>query len=218
MKTERTLSVEEIKVLENQLKRLDKNIRFQVLLLIGWTVLAIVIGAAIYDKDTTLYEVIGFVVVYTLIGVWSFLEIYLKQNKRRKNIRFVKSNNKVTSIKVVSTDYIELSEAEDEGVYYFFQLANDKILSFGGQDFYPTEMFPSDNFEIAICYGQKDEIALLEINNYGNKILPKSTIIGDKKWDLLSNSKYLEPNKFTIVDGRLLDLESQLNARQYNSL
>lgn len=210
MKTERPLSDKEFRALDKILKQLDKNRKFQVKFFIGWTILAVIVGALIYDKDTTLYEVIGLVVVYTLIGVWSFLEIYLKENKQRQNIDFVKSNNKVTSIKVVSTDYIELSEVEDEGVYYFFQLADDKILSFGGPDFYPTKTFPNDNFEIAVCYGEKDEIVLLEVYNYGNKLLPKSKITGDKKWDMLSNTKYLDPDKFTIVEGRLADLETQI--------
>jgi len=120
----------------------------------------------------------------------------------------------VTSIKGVSTDYIELSEVEDEGVYYIFQLPDNKIFSFGGQDFYPTKSFPNDNFEIAICYGENDEIVLLETYNYGNKLLPKSKITGEKKWNLLSNTNYPDPDKFTIVEGRLADLETQINGHR----
>ena len=67
---------------------------------------------------------------------------------------------------MITTDFIELSEVEDEGGY-LFQISDNKILSFGGQDFYPTKNFPSDNFEIAICNGEKGEVVLLETYNYG---------------------------------------------------
>ena len=62
---------------------------------------------------------------------------YIPQNlgllpwkKVRENIDFVFATNKVNSIKVFATDYIELSEVEDEGVYYLFQISDNKILSF----------------------------------------------------------------------------------------
>lgn len=156
VQTERQLSDKEIKSLKQNLKRLDKRKSFQIKFLVGWTLIAIVVGTYFYfrlDTTTELYLLIGTLVIYILIGVWSFLETYLKQKKVRENIDFVFATNKVNSIKVFATDYIELSEVEDEGVYYLFQISDNKILSFGGQDFYPTKNFPSDNFEIAICNG-----------------------------------------------------------------
>jgi hypothetical protein len=86
-------------------------------------------------------------------------------------------------------------------------LPENKILSFGGQDFYPSKKFPSSNFEIAICYGIKNEIVLLEIYNYGNKIKPKLKITGQRKWDLIGNSNYPDPEDFTIIEGRLDDFD-----------
>ncbi|MDR6195697.1 hypothetical protein [Siphonobacter sp. SORGH_AS_0500] len=179
VQTERPLSDKEIKILRQDLKRLDKQKLFQIKFLVGWTLLAIIVGTFVYfrlDTTTELYLLIGTVVIYILIGVWTFLEAYLKQKKLRKNINFVFATNKVKSIKVIGTDYIELSEVEDEGVNYLFQISDNKILSFGGQDFYPTKNFPSDNFEIAICNGQKGEVVLLETYNYGKKIRPNRKI------------------------------------------
>ena len=214
VQTERQLSDKEIKSLKQNLKRLDNRKSFQIKFLVGWTLIAIVVGTYFYfrlDTTTELYLLIGTLVIYILIGVWSFLETYLKQKKVRENIDFVFATNKVNSIKVFATDYIELSEVEDEGVYYLFQISDNKILSFGGQDFYPTKNFPSDNFEIAICNGQKDEVVLLETYNYGKKIQPKRKITEQQKWDLIGSKNYPDPDKFVIIDGQLENIEAIIN-------
>ncbi|PKK37558.1 hypothetical protein BWI96_06775 [Siphonobacter sp. SORGH_AS_0500] len=216
MQTERPLSDKEIKILRQDLKRLDKQKLFQIKFLVGWTLLAIIVGTFVYfrlDTTTELYLLIGTVLIYILIGVWTFLETYLKQKKLRKNINFVFATNKVKSIKVIGTNYIELSEIEDEGVNYLFQISDNKILSFGGQDFYPTKNFPSDNFEIAICNGQKGEVVLLEIYNYGKKILPNRKITGQHKRDLIGSINYPDPDKFVIIDGQLESIEAIINGK-----
>jgi hypothetical protein len=216
MLTDRPLSDKEIKILRQNLKQLDKRKSFQVKFLFVWTILAVIVGSIFYFKlETTkeYYLLVGTVVIYALIGVWSFTELYLKQNRQRKKIDFVFKDNKVKSIKVISTDYIELSEVEDEGVHYLFQLPNDKILSFGGQDFYPTKKFPSDNFEIALCYGPKNEILLLEKFVYGDKLSPKMKITGLNKLDLIGNPSYPDPEKFTIIDGQLENIETIINGK-----
>jgi hypothetical protein len=211
MQTERPLSDKEIKILRQDLKRLDKQKSLQIKFLVGWTMLAIIVGTYVYfrlDTTTELYLLIGTVLIYVLIGVWSFLKTYIKQNKKRNNIDFVFATNKVKSIKVTATDYIELSEVEDEGVNYLFQISDNKILSFGGQDFYPTMNFPSDNFEIAICNDQKDKVVLLEKYNYGKKIQPKRKITGQQKWELIGSANYPDPDKFAIIDGQLENIEA----------
>lgn len=72
----------------------------------------------------------------------------------------------MTSIQVKTTEYYELAEEEDEGVYYLFQIHPDKILSFGGQDFYPTKKFPNSDFEIVEGRCTDGEIILLETYCY----------------------------------------------------
>ena len=216
MLTDRPLSDKEIKVLRQNLKQLDKRKSFQVKFLIGWTILAVIVGSIFYFKLDTANEYYllgGTVVIYVLIGVWSFTNLYIKQNRQRKNIDFVFDANKVKSIKVNATNYIELSEVTDEGVYYLFQLPDNKILSFGGQEFYPTKKFPSDNFEIALCYGPNGEIILLEKFVYGAKLFPKIKIAGQRKLDLIGNSNYPDPEKFTIIDGQLENIETIINGK-----
>lgn len=216
MQTERPLSDKEIKILRQDLKRLDKRKSFQIKFLVGWTLLAIIVGTFVYfrlETTTELYLLIGTVVIYILIGVWSFMEIYLKQKKRRKNIDFVFETNKVKTIKVITIDYIELSEVEDEGVNYLFQISENKILSLGGQDFYPTKNFPSDNFEIAVCNDEKGEVVLLETYNYGKKIQPKRKITGQQKWDLIGSVNFPDPDKFAIIDGQLENIEAIISGK-----
>ena len=216
MQTERPLSDKEIKILRQDLKRLDKQKSFQIKFLVGWTLLAFIVGTFVYFKletTTELYLLIGTVVIYILIGVWSFMETHLRQKKVRKNIDFVFETNKVKSIKVITTDYIELSEVEDEGVGYLFQISDNKILSLGGQDFYPTKNFPSDNFEIVVCNGEKDEVVLLKTYNYGKKIQPMRKITGQQKWDLIGSINYPESEKFTIIDGQLENIEASISGK-----
>ena len=117
---------------------------------------------------------------------------------------------------MVSNDYIKLSEIEDEGVNYLFQLASKKILSFGGQAFYQTKKFPSNNFEIAVCYGLKDEIVLLEKYVHGEKLLPRIKITGKKKLDLLSSPKFPDPDKFIVIEGQLDDVNELINEKINN--
>ncbi|GEM_PF-838282 len=220
MQTERPLSDKEIKTLKQDLKRLDKRKSFQIKFLVGWTLLAILVGTYVYFRlDTTieLYLLIGTVIIYILIGVWGFMETYLKQKRERKNIDFVFATNKVKSIKVIATDYIELSEVEDEGVNYLFQISDNKILSFGGQNFYPIKNFPSDNFEIVICKGQKGEIVLLETYNYGKKIQPNRKITGQQKLDLIGSANYPNSDNFVIIAGQLENIETIINGKKNNS-
>ena len=211
--TERQLSDKEIKVLKYDLKQLDKKKSTQVKFLSIWTIIAIFAGIFFYFRLETVneqYLLAGTVTIYILIGVWSFGKSLIDINRKRKSIDFVFKNNKVNSIIVISKDCIELSEVEDEGVYYLFQLADNKILSFGGQEFYPTKKFPNDNFEIVFCCGLKGEIVLLETFIYGDKLAPKKIITGHRKFELIGSSNYPNPEKFTIIEGQLEKFETIL--------
>ncbi len=208
---ERPLNDKETKILKKDLKSLEKRSTFQKRFLIGWSIVALVVGTVVFfqlDSETEYYLLFGTVFVYILIGVWVFLENYLKANKQRKSIDFVLAENKVKSINVISDKFIELSEVEDEGVFYLFQINYNQILSLGGQEFYPTSKFPSNNFEIAISHGKFGELVLFEKHVNGNKILPIRKITGQNKWDLISNSNYPDPENFTIIDGKIEDIEN----------
>jgi len=210
LKKNRPLTPKETGYLDRELGQVKKKLKFQYKFLFGYSLLAILIGSFVYfklDSRTELYLLIGTVTVYILIGAWSFLESYFKIKKQLNNINFAKITNNVNSIQVTSDRYIELSEVEDEGVHYLFQIADNQILSFGGQDFYPSKNFPSDSFEIAICYGENEEIVFLKKYTSGKKLKPVSRITGKKKWDLIASVNYPDPDKFTIIEGHLDKIE-----------
>lgn len=173
-----------------------------------WTLLALVVGTFAFSKMDTSQEVLllfATTVIYISIGVCVVGKEYLKQQKVRKSITFLKSKNKITVVEVSSGKYYELKEEQDEGVYYLFQLDNNKVFSFGGQDFYPNKRFPSDKFEIIEGRGLYNEILLLETYCYGKKIHPTRIITGQEKWNMLNSPNYPDPGLLTVAEGRIED-------------
>ena len=140
------------------------------------------------------------VLVFEGIGLWIFLQERNNGQKELKQIKYLKTANRVTSIKVQTKEFYELTEEEDEGVYYLFQIAPDKILSFGGQDFYSNKKFPNSDFEIVEGKGENGQIVLLETYSHGEKIKPVKKIRGKEKRELLAK---INPDEFQIFDGRL---------------
>lgn len=206
LKRERSLQDKELKILDKRLNQLDKNFKRHIRFLLIWTLLAFAVGTFAYFKIDTKNEVlllVATIAIYIGIGAWVTGKEYLKQRKERKSIAFLKDKNLVTAVEVNSDLYYELKEQEDEGVYYLFQLPDNKVFSFGGQDFYPNKKFPSDKFEVVEGRGLNNEILLLETFSYGKKIMPTRVIAGQEKWNLLNNPTYPDPEKLTVVDGRI---------------
>lgn len=210
MLKERQLNDKEIRILKKDVKQLNKRNTFQKRFLFSWAIVALVVGTIVFfrlDSKTEYYLLFGSEIIYILIGVLVYTENNIKIRKQKNNIEFVLTENRVKSIKVVSKKYIELSEVDDEGVFYLFQIEDNKILSFGGQDYYPTNKFPSDDFEIIMCHGKSGELVLLEKYVNGHRIQPIQKITGQKKLELISSSKFPDPNSFTIIEGQIEQIE-----------
>lgn len=175
MINERPLNSNDIVTLDNDVLLINKRKRFITKYFVGYTILVLICSIWAYFKIDSenlivlIFTSIGFFVA----GLWGFLEMYLKENKKLKNISWLKNENKVLSIVVKSNDFIEIPEHEDEGDYYLFQLPDNRILYVGGQEFYPNETFPSNNFEIVIAKDPKNKIILFQRNDLGEKISPK---------------------------------------------
>lgn len=219
LKLQRPLQDKELKILDKRLKQLDTNFKRQTRFLLIWTLLAFAMGTFAYFKiDTTndILWLVATVIIYVGIGVWVVGKEYLSQQKERKSIIFLKSKNLVTAIEVSSDLFFELKEEEDEGVYYLFQLPNNKVFSFGGQDFYPSKKFPCNQFEVVEGRGLNDEVLLLETFCYGKKIKPTRVIAGQDKWQMLNYPNYPDPEKLTVVDGRIEDYLQMATAYDFN--
>jgi hypothetical protein len=206
LKLQRPLQDKELKILDKRLNQLDKNFKRHIRFLLIWTLLAIVVGIFAYYKINTNQDVLWLAVtvaVYIGIAIWVVGEEYVKQRKERNSIAFLKKQNVVTAVEVHSDTFYELKEEDDEGVYYLFQLPDNKVFSFGGQDFYPNKNFPSDKFEIVEGRGPNGEVVLLETFSYGKKIKPSRIITGQEKWDMFNSPNYPDPENLTVVDGRI---------------
>lgn len=184
-----------MKVIGKRKSRLTKFI-------ISWTLICLAIGTiASFYVDSGLWTLLLVTTaVFVAIGLWSYVEAKSPFDKELKGIEELKIKNLVTSIQVKTTEYYELTEEEDEGIYYLFQIQPDKILSFGGQDFYPTNKFPNSDFEIVEGKSSNGQIILLEIYCNGDKIKPIKKIKGKEKWNLLQK---FDLDKFQITDGQL---------------
>ena len=209
---ERPLSDKEIKFLKLELKRVDKRQKSLINFLFGWTFVALIVGVILYLQAGNNDFLIGSL-VFILIGLSVYLQENSRENKKRKGIDFAFMDNKVQSIRVISTDYIFLPEVEDEGAHYLFQIEENKILSLGGQDFYPSSRFPSNDFEIVRCFDKDGKYVLLEKYNYGNKIKPIRKIKGKEKTELMSKPNYPDYENFGIIEGRVDDIEQLLKTK-----
>ncbi len=202
MKTERQLSGQEIKTLDKRVKDIGKRKSRLTKFIIFWTLTCLVIGTiASFYVDRELWTLlIVTVLIFISIGLWSYFESKSPFDNQLKGIEELKIRNLVTSIQVKTTEYYELTEEEDEGIYYLFQVQPNKILSFGGQHFYPSKKFPNSDFEIVEGKTSNGQIVLLETYCHGDKIKPIKKIKGKAKWDLLQK---FDIDKFEIMDGQL---------------
>jgi len=209
MKQQRELQIKELKKLDRQLKQSDKNYKRAKRVFLIWTLIAVALGTLALIKDSG--GTAGIITFTALvgIGIWIFNDAHIKQQRTRESISFLKSKNLLTSVVVHSDKFYQLKEVNDEGEHYLFQLDNNSVFSFGGQDFYPRKKFPSDRFEIVEGRGINDEILLLEIYSSGNKVQPARVISGQEKLDLLANPNYPDPDKLTVVEGRIEDFVQQ---------
>ena len=168
---------------------------------------ALIVGTiAYYNIDPkSVFILFLTIAAYIGIGFWIVIENRIKEHRRRNSIVFLKKKNLVTAVEVNSSTFYLLEEDDDEGLFYLFQLENDKVFSFGGQDFYESDRFPNNKFEIVEGRGVKNEILILETFLYGDKIKPQKVISGKEKWNLLNSNYYPDPSKLTVTNGRIED-------------
>jgi len=212
MINERPLSAKDIKTLDKDILLFNKRKNFTVKYFVGYTLIVLIVSIFVYFKidRNDLVPLIVTSIGFFIAGLWGFLELYLKENKRLKAITWSKNENKVLSIVVKSNDFIEIPEHEDEGDYYLFQLADNKILYIGGQEFYQSKSFPNNNFEIVMAKDPQNKIILLERNDLGEKINPKiklnrnqSIKLTDEQIEEINKQDFVIREFTTIITGSI---------------
>ena len=105
-----------------------------------WISIALIIGLIAYFKIDPQKTIVLFLTVATYIGigVWIVAEQRAKQSRKQKSIAYLKNKNLVTVIQVHSETYYLLKEQDDEGIFYLFQLPDNRVFSFGGKTFTRT--------------------------------------------------------------------------------
>lgn len=208
MKFERPLESKELDLLEGMLDPTRIKRWRLIKFLSVWTSLALVVGTIAYFKIEPDSKIVLYLTVasYIGVGVWIFVEQRVQLRRKEKSIAFLKSKNLVTVVRVRSDTYCLLDEQEDEGVFYLFQLPDNQVFSFGGQDFYENDEFPSNSFDIVEGRGINGELLILETYVYGQKIAPAKVIGGAAKRALLARPDYPDPYRMTIAEGRIEDI------------
>lgn len=149
------------------------------------------------------------VIAWSLIGAclfgWSVLEENSKNRKHVDRLARILEKNEAEVIHVESHEMVEFEEIEDEGATYAFQVDSEQILLLSGQEFYPTEAFPSSRFEI-ICMNDAMKCGLdTSIESFGDKLQPLRTISVAAQ----NNFRYVQGVE--VLNGRLNDIERLLS-------
>jgi len=162
-----------------------------------------------------LYPILGTSVIICIITIGVYYEEINKLQQRRSNLNFLEKKNHVLSLRIKSERFYQLCEEEDEGGEYLFELNNNKLLFFGGQEYYPNNKFPNSDFEIVIGKGQSGETVIFKIFTFGNKIKPLRKVKSDDK-SRLYHLANIVPDNFSEINGNLQTIESELNASQHD--
>ena len=107
-----------------------------------------------------------------------------------KELRQIRQNQVVSNRQILEAEYVEvlrctpqavihIAQYEDEGHHYFFDVGEDTLLFFGGQDYRPTKAFPNTDFELVRLAGG----SIFRMNRFGKKLravrtIPKKVAVG----------------------------------------
>lgn len=198
MKIKRQLNRKELRSLDREIGFSKKRYRRDLWFLGIPTLLFLVAIPVILFTDTKEPKWIFLLLaaaLYFAVGPGVSGKSFIRERRRLKEYDLLRVRNEVTVFEVRSSRYYFFDEEEDEGVFYLFEVAPDELLFFGGQDYYPTRQFPSNEFEIVLGYSGGGELLLMEIYSTGEKITPLKKISGAEKQQLLSHLFGLNPDR-----------------------
>lgn len=162
-----------------------------------------------HQKDVNLVY-LGVVVILVYLGIvlWVYFENVGINRKRTSDFQEALLKDKARILHCKTTDMVELTEIEDEGAGYFFQVEADKVLYLGGQQYYPTSKFPNTDFEVVEILGKENVPVTFDIYCHGQKLKPKRIIEKEIKFKMLDGSHF--PEDFDIIYGTLEGIEQRI--------
>jgi len=156
-------------------------------------------------SDVSPQIVVGFwFALVVLIGLWVWIEQYLKMHKLAGSISRTLESGRVREIRVVASGVVEFEEVEDEGACYAFQIADDRIVFVSGQEFYASAKFPNSDFALIDVLGPSGELVDFFIRKDGARLVPVRIVSAATKRALRV------PAHLEVVSGKLEQLEQLL--------
>jgi hypothetical protein len=161
-----------------------------------WTVLASDAGWIVI---TAFWIVAG-----AVIGVW------VRHDMRRDEARMADAaaglesaltRNLADVYTITATAFAEFEEIEDEGACYAFQIAADRIVFIGGQEFYAGAKFPSLDFSLVYVVDDAGRTIDMIVDKRGPRAKPVRTVPAAVKATLTL------PEHLEVRTGTLDDLE-----------
>jgi hypothetical protein len=200
--------------MKEALQRLRRFRRFAV----GSTVVVIAAGIPLslgqFRKETGLgILALGTVAIYVGVILW----VYVREARDHRwglagLSESTKAGGHVRVTRCTSTRVVAVAEVEDEGAAYFFEVEPNRMYFVSGQQFYPTDRFPNDDFEIVEAFDGEGRPVRFEIRCHGAPMRPARTIPAAAKVELLESPGF--PEDGDVIEGRLDGIEEVVRGRR----
>ncbi|MFA5261542.1 MAG: hypothetical protein WC450_09965 [Candidatus Omnitrophota bacterium] len=192
------------------LKQKDRFFRFTLFLVLCGLVLGVMLAILQAQKNPVLgYWAFGAVGLYIGVFLWVYFSNTRDHIHRILELQRAMETGQVKMTHCQSSRLVTLPEIEDEGVEYFFEIAEDRILFLSGPGYSDHHDFPNSDFELIEIFNADGENLYFDIACHGDFLLPEKTLGQDFKKRFLASDCCLRDGD--IIEGRLDDLEALLS-------
>jgi hypothetical protein len=209
----RPLSDTERRSLEAELTQLGSRRRGFLRFTVAAGVLILVIGVPLAisqgrEDENLLYLAAFVLAVYVGIIVWVYRENIADTRRREASLRGTLARNEARVLHCRTDAFVGVPEVEDEGPGYFLQVESNLVLYLGGQEYYPTRRFPSDDFELIEVLDHDGIPAAFRIEAHGERLKPAREIARQTKLEMAERD--VLPEDLSLIDGTIDDVEARL--------
>jgi hypothetical protein len=155
-------------------------------------------------KEHQLVAIVFWLALFLVISVWVCLSQRPKYLAELNRLDDALCRNEVRETRIQSDAFVELEEIEDEGACFAFQLSGNQIVFVSGQDYYPSALFPNNDFSVIRVFDSRKTLVQEFIEKHGSKLKAKRSIPAETK------SKLKVPEHLQVIVGDVDELESLL--------